>query len=107
MSGDIVQNMDKIIKYINAHPEVYGMNLFYSTPSIYLDAVHAADITWSVKTLDFFPYADFEHAYWTGYFTSRPALKAYVRSMNNLLHSSDKIFTTSKNLGVFTFDTFR
>lgn len=29
-----------------------------------------------------FRYADKPNAYWTGYFTSRPALKGYVRSMS-------------------------
>ncbi|GMP29807.1 hypothetical protein CsSME_00004761 [Camellia sinensis var. sinensis] len=30
----------------------------------------------------FFRYADHENAYWTGYFTSRPAFKGYVRMMS-------------------------
>lgn len=30
----------------------------------------------------FIRYADRENAYWTGYFTSRPALKGYVRTMS-------------------------
>ena len=36
---------------------------------------------------DFFPYADEPHAVWSGYFTSRPALKGYVRSSSNILQS--------------------
>jgi lysosomal alpha-mannosidase len=47
--------MDKIIKYINARPDVYNMKLVYSTPSIYLDAVHSADIEWELNQYDFFP----------------------------------------------------
>ena len=47
--------MDKIIKFINAHPEVYNMKLFYSTPSIYLDAVHAVNTEWELNQYDFFP----------------------------------------------------
>ena len=57
--------------------------MFYSTPSKYLDAVKNKSL--EVKTDDFFPYADCPHCYWTGYFTSRPALKRYVRKNNNLL----------------------
>ena len=68
------------------------MNAFYSTPSIYLDALHKANLTWELKTDDFFPYADCPYCYWTGYFTSRPALKGYVRSSNNLLQVSSTIF---------------
>ena len=45
------------MSYINSNQDVYGMNLIYSTPSIYIDAVHNANLTWSVKTQDFFPYA--------------------------------------------------
>ena len=61
------------------------VHAFYSTPTIYLDALHNASQTWELKTDDFFPYADCPHCYWTGYFTSRPALKRYVRLNNNLL----------------------
>ena len=57
--------------------------MFYSTPSKYLDAVK--NMSLELKTDDFFPYADCPHCYWTGYFTSRPALKGYVRKNNNLL----------------------
>ncbi len=37
------------------------------------------------KTDDFFPYASDPHAFWTGYFTSRPALKGMIRKANSLL----------------------
>ena len=52
-----------------------SVNAMYSTPSIYLDAKQKAGENWTVKYDDFFPYADNPYAYWTGYFTSRPALK--------------------------------
>jgi hypothetical protein len=87
------------------------VNALYSTPSIYTDAKYAANELWPLKTNDFFPYAFFilytqyglvsflfcalgydcisssryadnPNAYWTGYFTSRPALKRYVRMMS-------------------------
>ncbi|TVU24578.1 hypothetical protein EJB05_27023 [Eragrostis curvula] len=58
------------------------VNALYSTPSIYTDAKYAANEPWPLKTNDFFPYADNPNAYWTGYFTSRPALKRYVRMMS-------------------------
>lgn len=31
--------MDKLMAYIRAHPD-YGIDIFYSTPSIYVDYVH-------------------------------------------------------------------
>ncbi|KAK6920446.1 Glycoside hydrolase family 38, N-terminal domain [Dillenia turbinata] len=73
------RNMDKLIHYVNQDGRV---NALYSTPSIYTDAKYATNESWPFKTGDFFPYADRINAYWTGYFTSRPALKGYVRSMS-------------------------
>ncbi|XP_062010429.1 alpha-mannosidase At3g26720-like isoform X2 [Rosa rugosa] len=73
------RQMDKFIHYVNQDGRV---NAFYSTPSIYTDAKYAADEQWPVKTDDFFPYADHPNAYWTGYFTSRPAFKGYVRILS-------------------------
>jgi len=70
--------MDKLINLINTDPN-NGLNLFYSTPDNYTQAVYSAGLAWTNKTDDFFPYADDPHSYWTGYFTSRPTLKGYVR----------------------------
>uniref|UniRef100_A0A4W3HPX3 Lysosomal alpha-mannosidase-like n=1 Tax=Callorhinchus milii TaxID=7868 RepID=A0A4W3HPX3_CALMI len=61
------------------------INVFYSTPSCYLMELNKANLTWSVKFDDFFPYADGPHEFWTGYFTSRPAFKLYERLSNNFL----------------------
>ncbi|KAI5404766.1 probable alpha-mannosidase At5g13980 [Lathyrus oleraceus] len=70
------RQLDKFIHYVNQDGRVHAL---YSTPSIYTDAKHAANEVWPIKTDDFFPYADRVNGYWTGYFTSRPALKGYVR----------------------------
>ncbi|KAK4747701.1 hypothetical protein SAY87_014287 [Trapa incisa] len=72
------RQMDKFIHYVNQDGRV---NAFYSTPSIYTDAKYAANEEWPLKFDDYFPYADNPNAYWTGYFTSRPALKGYIRAM--------------------------
>lgn len=73
------RQMDKFIHYVNLDGRV---NALYSTPSIYTDAKYAANEKWPLKTGDFFPYADRENAYWTGYFTSRPGFKGYVRTLS-------------------------
>ncbi|KAK6912903.1 Glycoside hydrolase family 38, N-terminal domain [Dillenia turbinata] len=73
------RQMDKFIHYVNQDGRV---NALYSTPSIYTDAKYAANESWPLKTEDFFPYADRANAYWTGYFTSRPAFKGYVRVLS-------------------------
>lgn len=48
-------------------------------------ALNKAGRQWSSKSDDFFPYASVPFVYWTGYFTSRPALKRYERYANNIL----------------------
>ncbi|CAF1191139.1 unnamed protein product [Rotaria sordida] len=80
------KNLDKLIHYVNLE-QVNGsnVNIFYSTPSCYLYALNKAKKEWITKTDDFFPYASIPFAYWTGYFTSRPALKRYERYANNIL----------------------
>ncbi|KAJ4714169.1 Alpha-mannosidase [Melia azedarach] len=73
------KQMDKLIHHVNKDGRV---NALYSTPSLYTDAKNAANGSWPLKTLDYFPYADRPNAYWTGFFTSRPALKKYVRMLS-------------------------
>lgn len=82
------KNMDKMIRHTNEMaPEV---NLFYSTPSCYVKAMNdeAGNEPWPTKADDFFPYSNDPHAYWTGYFTSRPAYKGTVRKANTFLQVS-------------------
>ncbi|XP_058057448.1 lysosomal alpha-mannosidase-like [Anopheles bellator] len=80
------KNMDKLIKYTNARQASgTNVNVFYSTPSCYLKALHDTGITWPTKSDDFFPYASDPHSYWTGYYTSRPTSKRYERVGNHLL----------------------
>ncbi|KAL6067304.1 carbohydrate binding [Balamuthia mandrillaris] len=99
MNADInFKNIDKLMKYVNANPQ-YGVKMIYSTPSVYVKAVHhvslAQNITWSLKTDDFFPYADEPHAYWTGFYTSRPALKSYIRTLENFMRASEQLYSLS------------
>ncbi|KAL5581468.1 hypothetical protein UlMin_013910 [Ulmus minor] len=89
------RQMDKFIHYVNKDGRV---NALYSTPSIYTDAKYAAEEKWPIKTDDFFPYADHPNAYWTGYFTSRPALKGYVRVMSSYYLAARQLeFFRSRN----------
>ncbi|XP_039650824.1 lysosomal alpha-mannosidase [Perca fluviatilis] len=86
------KNLDKLIHYVNGQ-QANGskVNVLYSTPSCYLQELHRANLTWALKTDDFFPYADDAHDFWTGYFTSRPALKRYERISNSNLQTCNQL----------------
>ncbi|GFN78507.1 alpha-mannosidase [Plakobranchus ocellatus] len=86
------KEMDKLIKYVNAkQSEGSKVNLLYSTPSCYIKELNNDNIVWSTKQDDFFPYADRAHTFWTGYFTSRPALKFFSRSINSLSQAAKQM----------------
>lgn len=78
------KNLDKLIRYVNKDGR---FNVFYSTPEAYVKAKHSYNKRWPLKTDDFFPYADCPHCYWTGYFSSRPTSKGYIRTASSHLQS--------------------
>jgi lysosomal alpha-mannosidase len=82
----LLKHVAYVCRYVNAEQiKNSSVNVFYSTPSCYLKAVHDAGQTWTTKYDDFFPYASDPHSYWTGYYTSRPTLKRFERLGNNFL----------------------
>lgn len=84
-------NMDAMIEYMNEHHSDKYL-LRYSTPSDYIDAVaKQTNVTWPTKYDDMFPYSDNADSYWTGYFTSRPNDKEYIRKLEHNYHSSSKL----------------
>ncbi|CAL5369072.1 unnamed protein product [Camellia sinensis] len=88
------KQMDKLIHYVNKDGRI---NVLYSTPSLYTDAKNAENGSWPLKTDDYFPYADDTNAYWTGFFTSRPAFKRYIRMLSGY-YLRASIFTPQMNL---------
>lgn len=65
---------------------VYAM---YSTPACYTYAVNRGHpFGWPLKRDDFLPIAKAPHGFWSGYFSSRSALKGYERSSMGLLRVS-------------------
>lgn len=92
------KNVDKLIKLAN---EAFGdeMKVFYSTPSCYTKAVHDSGMNFTSKIDDYFPYASDPHAYWSGYFTSRPTVKRMERVGNNMLQACKQIDTLATNQG--------
>ncbi|XP_058677472.1 lysosomal alpha-mannosidase [Ammospiza caudacuta] len=88
------KNLDKLIAHTNAR-QANGsrVHALYSTPSCYLRELHRANLTWPLKTDDFFPYSDGPHQFWTGYFSSRPALKGYERLSSGFLQVCSQLET--------------
>ncbi|XP_025017360.1 lysosomal alpha-mannosidase isoform X2 [Tetranychus urticae] len=78
-------NLDLLMQAVNNIGSREGIHMFYSTPSCYLKSLYDAQVTWPVKADDFFPYADAYNTYWTGYFSSRPTLKQFMRYSESLL----------------------
>jgi len=80
------KNLDKLIHYINTNlGEQENIHLLYSTPSCYVKARGMDLENVPLKKDDFFPYASDPHAYWTGYFSSRPTSKFLIRETSRWL----------------------
>lgn len=84
-----------------------GINVIYSTPSCYLKAVNdyanQHNVSFEVKTDDFFPYANRKNAYWSGYYTSRPNSKRLERIGNNIL----QVFCCALYIFLFIFSSMQ
>ena len=108
------RSLDLLIDQINSmddvsaiFPNFDGVQAFYSNPEIYTDykykeysydREHRSDMTdihttsnLDVKNDDFFPYSDCDHCFWTGYFTSRPALKRLERVGLSFLQAARQV----------------
>lgn len=64
------------------------MRVQYSTPTMYLDAIKKENLNYPTKEDDFMPYADCIACYWTGFFTSRVALKGIVKNLGRYLQGT-------------------
>lgn len=83
-----------MISYFNSHSKI-GATLRYSTPSDYFDAVRANAQDWPTYSGDFIPYADELGAQWTGYFSTRPTLKARIRETSHRVFSAATLLASS------------
>ena len=82
------KNLDKLIKAVQADGRI---NVTYSTPFDYSLAKISEGLQLPPNTGDFFPYEDCPHCFWTGYFTSRPALKRYIRDVSAYYNTARQI----------------
>ena len=76
------------------------MKIIYSTPPDYIKAIVDEQQSYPPKTDDFFPYADHSNAYWTGYFTSRVAVKGFVRDLGRYIQAARKHISELKMKGI-------
>jgi hypothetical protein len=89
-------NSDQMIQYYNDHEGFkYNVELIYSTPSQYIDAIASQKqiVFWPTRYEDMFPYKDTQFSYWTGYFSSRPHLKSLIRRASSFYHASNDIYS--------------
>jgi len=84
-------SLDKLIHYTNLNTSIHGLNMFYSSQESYANARLDMQTPLSLKTADGFPYADGPHSVWSGYFTSRPALKGFVRDTSVLFTAARQL----------------
>ncbi|WAR28010.1 MA2A2-like protein [Mya arenaria] len=107
---NIFVNFDKIMDYINNKSE-WKMKIKFGTVSEYFDNVRQRETTsknptsgnssdFPVISGDLFPYTERKGEFWTGYYTSRPFLKAFSRDIGSLVHAADV-------LNVLVTGTFR
>ena len=73
------------------------INLFYSTPEKYFEYVKReinenGNKLQTFENLDFYPLKT--DCFWTGFFTSRPYLKGYIRKASNAYYSLSKYLAT-------------
>ena len=85
-------NLDKMMTWMN---ENYNdtLNLFYSTPSLYVKNVSLGNVTFPTKYDDMFPYSDDPDSYWTGYYSSRANDKEYVRRASYFFDASNQLYS--------------
>lgn len=77
------------IDHINANVDTYGVTIKYATLADYFETVNKVEHKWPVYEEDFFPYADGDEAYWTGYFTSYANVKSLIRTTATLLRNTE------------------
>uniref|UniRef100_A0A0X3PLK3 mannosyl-oligosaccharide 1,3-1,6-alpha-mannosidase n=1 Tax=Schistocephalus solidus TaxID=70667 RepID=A0A0X3PLK3_SCHSO len=91
-------NHKKLMDYINSKPEM-RMHVQFGTLSTYFNLVKSRKPASSFPSLigDLFTYADRNHDYWSGYFTSRPTHKALSRVLEAELRSAEILFSLARH----------
>ena len=94
-STDGLDQMDKILAYIQInpdnHPLLDAVRISYGTLSSVFDALPPPPALPVRTESDFFPYRDKGISYWSGYYASRPLLKALVRIVETHVRASQTL----------------
>ncbi|KAI3655491.1 hypothetical protein MP638_004221, partial [Amoeboaphelidium occidentale] len=89
-----------IINHVNENSDKFGLELKYSTLSDYFDELLRRKVSFSkTENLDFFPYADGDDAYWTGYYTSKAHLKTLTRRNEQILRLTEMVLAKEELKG--------
>lgn len=94
-------NMDRLIRHINSNPH-YNLRIRYSTLSDYFDSATAEArdrrVQFPAFTGDYFPYADNRDSYWSGYYSTRPAIKEASRGSEAWLRGGELALALARAL---------
>ncbi|XP_052739164.1 lysosomal alpha-mannosidase [Bicyclus anynana] len=104
-------NIDKLINHVNTHPaNISDINIFYSTPSCYLKAIYLygrRDKAVYTEKGDHLPYGSDANTYWTGFYTSRPSLKYFVKRAHVFLQIVKQLSVLSRAGDSYELHLFR
>ena len=90
------ETQEKIKKILNTNEKI---NFFYSTPEKYFksmknDLEKNGNKLETFKNIDFYPLRT--DCFWTGFFTSRPYLKGYIRKASNIFFTISKYYSLNR-----------
>ena len=72
-AGQIFKNMERMVNYIEANYKDQNVELVFSTPSEYIEAIKKDKASYPVFYGDLLPYVEpNQEEVWSGYFSSRP-----------------------------------
>jgi len=88
-------NLDRLMHHARMDGRI---NLFYSSPADYTQAKNRdQEEDWEIRQDDLMNLKERDHAYWTGYFSSRVAFKRLLRKSSNLLTVGRQVQFLTKN----------